>query len=280
MKLKRENIQTKSGTSFACIDFDLPSFDSHYHYHPEIELTWIVQSEGQRLIGDTLSPFSPGDLVLIGSNVPHQYRNWESGRAHSLVIQFKREVFGEGLLELPEFHEVRRLLDASTRGLSFSDNTRAAAQKRIKKLQGTNSGLRRMLQLIDLLNLLSEDEDAQPIASITYAEPVKYKKMDRLERVLNYLEAHWQKSIPLAEISKVAALHPQSMSRFFRQHLGMSFQEYLIQLRISRAARLLLESDRTVVDIAFDCGFNNLANFNRHFQSIYKQTPSHYRQTA
>ncbi|MGJ8638118.1 MAG: helix-turn-helix domain-containing protein [Opitutaceae bacterium] len=278
MKLTRENIQPDSGSSFACIDFDLPAFDAHYHYHPEIELTWILQSEGQRLIGDNLSTFAPGDFVLIGSNVPHQYRNWEPRRAHSLVIQFRQDMFGSGFLELPEFRTVRALLDNSARGLRFSESTRTAAQKQVKRLHSMEPGSHRILQLIELLHLLSEDHEAQPIASLAYAEPVKHKKMDRLERVLNYLEAHWQESIPLAEISKVAALHPQSMSRFFRQHLGMSFQDYLIQLRVSRAARQLLESDRTIVDIAFDCGFNNLANFNRHFQTLYNQTPSQYRQ--
>jgi len=278
MKLTRENIQTDSDSSFACFDFDLPKFDPHYHYHPEIEITWILRSEGQRLIGDDLAPFSPGDFILIGSNVPHQFRNWEAGHAHSQVIQFRREMFGDSLLKLPEFQNVRDLLDRSARGLTFSDDTRRAAQKKFKQIHQNAPGPSRILQLIELLNLLSKDPDAQPIASITYAEPVKHKKMDRLERVLNYLEAHWQGSIPLADISEVAALHPQSMSRFFRQHLGMSFQDYLIQLRISRAARLLLETDRTILDIAFDCGFNNLANFNRHFLSIYKQTPSNYRQ--
>ena len=277
MKLSRENISLGSGNSFARLDFDLPQFDTHYHYHPEVEITLIVESEGLRLIGDAQEPFEPGDLVMIGSGVPHQYRNWKSGRARSRVIQFKREVFGNGVWELPEFQRVKRLLEAAGRGLSFSEVTRAAAMGQIAKVFDGEEGPGPLIDLLELLRILSEDGGARQMASPVYAEPVKRKGIDRLQRVLNYIEQHWQEAIPLAEAAKAAALHPQSLSRFFQQHLGMNFQEYLIQLRIGRAARLLLESERTVVDIAFHCGFNNLANFNRHFQAVYQRTPSAYR---
>ena len=99
MKLTRENVQPRRGSSFARLEFDLPEFDTHYHYHPEIEITWIVSSEGQRLIGDAIESFHPGDLALIGSNVPHQYRNWRRGRARSKVIQFRQDLFGPELLD-------------------------------------------------------------------------------------------------------------------------------------------------------------------------------------
>ena len=277
MKLSRENIQPHSGASFARLDFDLPQFDTHYHCHPEIEITWIVESEGQRLVGDTLESFEPEDLILIGSNVPHQYRNWGEDRARSKVIQFRRDLFGIGFLDLPELSKIKRLLDRAARGLRFSDAVRRAAFQQLQKVFEAPEGAGPLIELLELLKIMSMDEGSSPIASAVYAEPVKLKKIDRLQRVLNYLETHWQESVTLKEAAKVAALHPQSMSRFFQQHLGMNFQEYLIQLRIGRAARLLLETERTVVDIAFHCGFNNLANFNRHFQSVYQQTPSAYR---
>ncbi len=277
MKLSRENIQPHAGCSFARIDFDLPQFDMHYHYHPEIEITWIVESEGQRLVGDSLEPFKPGDLVLIGSNVPHQYRNWQRGRARSRVIQFKREMFGASLVELPEFARINRMLERASRGLAFSEPVQKSALMQISRVFKAEVGPSTLVSLIELLRILSEDEDTRELASVVYSEPVKQKKIDRLQRVLNYLEKHWQEAVTLEDAAKVAALHPQSMSRFFRQHLGMTFQEYLIQLRVGRAARLLLETERTVVDVAFHCGFNNLANFNRHFQSAYQMPPSSYR---
>ncbi|MEX1048982.1 MAG: AraC family transcriptional regulator [Akkermansiaceae bacterium] len=277
MKLVLENVQTQPGSSFAWQAYDLPHFDHHYHHHPEIEITWILESEGQRLIGDSLEAFGPGDLVMIGSHLPHQYRNWKSGRACSRVIQFDHLRFGRDFFGLPEFSRIRQLLIDSARGICFSDATRLAAQRQMAALFASESSPAQVLALLGLLNLLSEDPEPRKIASSTYTKPVNLKQINRLQRVLNYLEIHWQETVTLADVAKVAALHPQSISRFLRQHLGMNYQEYLIQLRIGRAARLLLESDRTVMNIALDCGYNNLANFNRHFHAAYGKTPSVYR---
>jgi AraC-like DNA-binding protein len=278
MKLFVEHVQLQSGSSFACLDFNLPAFDHHYHHHPEIEITCILESSGQRLIGDSLAPFVPGDLVLIGSNLPHLYRNWQSGRARSRVIQFKRECFGPEFFGLTEFGRINRLLDDAARGINFSPSIRLAARRKMATLSKTTPGPMRIVRLLELLQILSKDPNSQKIASGAYTKPVNVKKIERLQRVLNYLENHWRQTVTLEEVARVAAFHPQSMSRFFHQHLGMTFQDYLIQLRISRAAQMLLETERTVAAVAFDCGFNNLANFNRHFLNIRGRTPSRYRQ--
>jgi AraC-like DNA-binding protein len=246
MKLSRENVQPQAGSSFARLEFVLPEFDTHYHYHPEIEITWIVESEGQRLVGDCL----------------------------------ERELFGNELWRLPEFDRIDRMLERSTRGLFFSSATSRLARGSMLKVFRAQEGPSSVIELLELLNILSSDERSVPIASAVYSQPVKTKKIDRLQRVLNFLESRWREPVTLTEAAEVAALHPQSMSRFFRKHLGVTFQAYVVQLRVRRAAQALLESDRKVVDIAFDCGFNNLANFNRSFHSAYGQTPSAYRKRA
>ena len=277
MKPTRENIQPLHGRSFTCLDIDLPEFDHHYHYHPEIELTWIVQGEGQRQVGDSIAAFEDGDLVMIGANVPHHYRNWQRGRARSKVIQFKRDLFGSDFFKLSEFAGIARLLGDAGRGVTFSATTRRAALRQIRRIFRSSGGPRQVMRLIGLLHTLSEDVERVSLASIAYAEPMKLQKIERLQRVLNFLDDQWREPVSLADAARVAALHPQSMSRFFQQHLGMNFQDYLLKLRLGRAARRLLETDRTVADIAFHSGFNNLANFNRHFKSAYHQTPSDYR---
>ncbi len=277
MKPTRENIQPNQGSSFSCLEIDQPEFDSHYHYHPEFEITWIVEGEGQRLIGDVVEPFCLGDLVVIGGGVPHQYRNWKSGRARAKVIQFSRDVFGSDFLRMPEFEGIRQLLDEAARGLRFSVEVQKMACCQIDELFESASESNRALRLMALLDTLGQDSERESVASDVYAKPVKVKKMERLERVLNYLEGHWRESITLADAAQVAALHPQSLSRFFRQHLGMNFQEYLVRLRVSRAAQRLIETDRTVADIAFECGFNNLSNFNYQFKRIKGGRPSEFR---
>lgn len=277
MRLIREHVRLDSGTSFACLTLDLPEFDNAYHHHPEIEITSIEESQGQRLIGDAIHPFAPGDLVLIGANLPHHFRNWCPGRARAKVIQFRPDAWGRHFFQLPEFRRIAALFDKASRGLTFSETAAATARAQIQRLFAAEAGAERLAVLLELLHALSLDPDPAPIAGVAYARPVNRKQIERLQRALNYIEQHWTEPLRLTDAAAAASLHPQSMSRFFQQHLGVNFQDYLIRLRLTRAARLLLESDRTVADIAFCCGFNNLSNFNRHFHATYSRTPSEYR---
>lgn len=277
MRLVRENVRPQIGSSITCLSLETPQFDNQYHHHPETELTWIEESEGQRLIGDAVEPFQAGDLALIGGGMPHHYRNWAAGRARAKVIQFCPERFGEALLALPEFRAVSLLLAESARGLTFSAPVRREARAAIRRLFEEKEAAMRLVRLLEVLHLLSGDPARRAVASPVYGKPIHARKLERLQRALNYIESRWTEPIRLEEAARVAALHPQSMSRFFRQHLGLSFQEYLVRLRLTRAARLLIETDRTVADIAFSCGFNNLANFNRHFLAAYTCTPTAYR---
>ena len=260
------------GRSFACLEIDQSEFDSHYHHHREFEMTWIQESEGQRLIGDTVEGFEAGDFVLIGRWVPHQYRNWKQGRARARVIQF--DYAPDGVLDI---HDVMAFLEGASRGWRFSDSVRLQAADLMASLFEAERATDRLLSLIELLLALSRDTNRAPIASVAYEPTFNRSKVERLQRVLSYLEKHWEETITLGEVAEVAALHPQSLSRFFGQHLGMSFQEYLLQLRISHAARLLIETDRTVSDIAFSCGFNNLSNFNAQFKRIKGRPPRSFR---
>ena len=265
------------GRSFVCLEIDQSEFDSHYHHHREFEMTWIQESEGQRLIGDAVEGCEAGDFVLIGRWVPHQYRNWKQGRARARVIQFRSEMFGADFLGLPEMVEVMAFLEGASRGWRFSDSVRLQAADLMASLFEAERATDRLLSLIELLLALSRDTNREPIASVAYEPTFNRSKVERLQRVLSYLDKHWEETITLGEVAEVAALHPQSLSRFFGQHLGMSFQEYLLQLRISHAARLLIETDRTVSDIAFSCGFNNLSNFNAQFKRIKGRPPRSFR---
>jgi AraC-like DNA-binding protein len=277
MKPTRETILPGAGRSFVCLDIDQSEFDRHYHHHPEFEITWILESEGQRLIGDSVEGFGPGDLVLIGRWVPHQYRNWRRGKARARVIQFRSEMLGDDFLSLPEVSDLVPFLDGANRGWSFSTPVSKEAITLMQGIFEQKRGTARLLGLIELLSFLSADRNRKPIASVAYQGTANRQKVERLQRVLSYLEEHWNDTVKLDDVAQVAALHPQSLSRFFGQHLGMSFQEYLVQLRISRAARLLIETDRTVSDIALSCGFNNLSNFNAQFKRIKGQSPRGFR---
>lgn len=276
MKMILEKVTVDEQASFRCLEWDKPDFECPHHFHPEIEITHILASSGERLAGDRFDTFSPGDLAMFGPNLPHRYRNWKSGRAHSRVVQFRLDALGD-TFALPECRRIRRLIQDSAGGLQFSESVSKQGHRLIARLFKAPPGPQRIALLLELLDVFSRDDERQRMASHDFMVPEKPKQGKRLERVLNHIDAHWQEKLSLDEVAQIACLHPQSLSRYFRKHLGKTFQEYLIELRLSRASCELLQTNRTISDIAFDCGFNNLANFNRSFLARYKCSPREYR---
>lgn len=277
MRINFEKVSPDTETSFRCLEWDEPNFDCPYHYHPEIEITEILTSEGERLVGDRFDTFSPGDLAMFGSHLPHRYKNFQRGRCRSRVVQFHPDAWGTAFFDCPEMRVVNRLFQRAERGLLFSETTRKRARPKLAQMFQVKQGSPRLRLLFELLELLSEDLAARPMASRGFVRSKNSDPKRRLQRVLDYIDDHWTDRLQLEEVAHVANLHPQSLSRYFRQHLRKSFQAYLIELRLSRAARELLITNRTVTDIAFSSGFNNLAHFNRQFRKIYQRTPSEYR---
>jgi AraC-like DNA-binding protein len=214
---------------------------------------------------------------MFGPGLPHRYKNWKCRKAHSRVLQFRIDALGSDFLDLPECRSIRKLIQDASRGLQFSEAIRKEGCRVMSRLFKTPIGPGRISRLIELLDILSHDTDPEPMASHDYMAPENIEQDKRLERILIFIDTHWQDTISLSDVAKVARLHPQSVSRYFRRRLGRTFQDYVVELRLSRAARELLDSKRTVSDIAFNCGFNNLANFNRLFLSRYQVSPRDYR---
>ncbi len=272
-----ENVTICDGGAFACLEFRGKAFDCPYHFHPEIEITWILAGEGQRLVGDSLESFSPGDLVMQGAGLPHMYRNWSAGFAHSRYIQFRRDVFGERFFLLPEFRAVENLLRRAARGILFSGGVTQAACRKMKAVYSKPPGPDRVAAFLELLGILATDTHARALAGIHDADP---STSETARRILNYIEDHWDAEVRIHEAAQAAGMHPRSMNRFFKRCMGRTFQEYVGELRLGRAAREFIETDRRISEIAFACGFNNLSNFNRLFLRRYGMNPSAYKMRA
>lgn len=280
MRMVYEKIVSGDDTSFHCREWNDADFDCPHHFHPELEITLILASRGERLVGDAFDTFAPGDLAMFGPNLPHAYRNEKTGRAHSLVVQFLPDALGEGFFDLPGLDAVRQLLRDASRGLTFSEPTRRAGRRIMTRLFNAESPVRRVSLLLELLDVLSADAERKEMASHDFMVPDTVEQGRRLERILHTLDTRWREPISLADVAEAVGLHPQSLSRYFRRHVGMTCQQYLMELRLSRAARAVLDTDRQISDIAFDCGFNNLAHFNRQFLARYHASPRDYRAAA
>ncbi len=247
-----------------------------WHFHPEIELTWIREGRGTRLVGDHSAPFEPDDLVLIGPNLPH---TWFSSGGRScpnaaVVAQFR--MFPEALLALPEFAPISGLLARASQGVSFSGSTGRRIGTRLRRLLQEN-GLPSWLKLANLLGDLAACHDGEPLASKGYWNKGSHQIASRLERVMAHIDLNFRDDLPLADAAQIAGLTPSAFSRFFKKMTRKTFVDYRTFCRVRAACSLLEETDLSIAEIAYDCGFGNLANFNRRFLREKRLTPGQFR---
>jgi len=281
MRIKFENISSNTGSSFAVREKKERRFRGTYHFHPEIELTQIVVGRGLRLIGDDISSYSADDLVLIGRNLPHRYVSDGSSEtmSHARVIQFSPEFLGSTFLDSAEMIGPRRLIAEASRGLCFSPKVVANADQILRQLFDSK-GMHRLLLLLELLDLLASGRKFRKIASAGFVSNVDKYESNKINRAINYLNDNLQDPITLDEIAALLDVSPATCNRLFRKSLGKPFKDFLIEVRVSYACKLLLESSEPIINVAWACGFRNLSNFNRLFKTRKKKTPSAYRKHA
>jgi len=257
------------------------AFPFSWHYHPEVELTWIEAGGGSRVVGDHIESYGPGDLVLLGGGLPH---TWSSesprgrARAHrAVVVQFPPELFGGEATAGAEFFAIKDLLARAARGVAFSTTVAERERETLVALT-TASGLEAWCKLALLLDRLARTDEARLLASEGYAPSAGQGARRRFERALAFIETHLaDESLYLRQVAQAVHLTPSAFSRFFQRMAGRSFVDHVNELRVARAARLLAETDRSVAEIAFACGFGNLANFNRRFRERKHMSPRDFR---
>ena len=260
------------------------SFECPWHFHDEFELILVVQSGGYRMVGDHLAPLRPGDLVLVGPNLPHIYQNDEGapGRippVHALLIQFRENCLGDGWLSLPALDPVRRLLQRARLGLHISGVTRDKVAATILEMAKC-AGLRRIIHFLAILDLLAASRDCRTLASHGFAAADNLFDQKRMDRVCQFIHERLDRPVFLPELARLVHLSEGAFSRFFRAHTGKTFPEFVNELRVGRACRLLAEGEMNVTEVAFACGFSNLSNFNRQFHRLKQATPRAFRKAV
>lgn len=268
--------------SFAVRRFRLKKFPSGWHYHPEIELTYIVESSGRRWVGDHVNNYEAGDLVLIGSNVPHYWMNDETGRpgemAHSVVVQFRPDCFGAEFFDLVEMRAVDDLLRRSTRGLQFHGKARERAAERMTGLLG-KEGLPRFLELIAILGELAGSEECDPLSSPGFTPKPDSESMDRVDRIYDYISRRSGSDFSHAELAEMLGMSQSGLSHYFKRTVGTTLSSFVAEVRIGQACRHLIIGERPVSEIAFKAGFENLSSFNAWFRRLRGMSPRAFRQS-
>lgn len=265
------NCNVVRGKSFGCV----------WHFHPEIELTLTQKARGHRMVGDNLTILRPGDMVLIGSNLPHDWQNdvHAPGGAQPvehMCIHFSPDWLGKDWLELPAMQQVKKLLARAVLGLQVTGRTRDEVEE-IMLTMPEQRGLPRVLSLLQILHKLSISNELVTIASRGFAPELDPHDEERVNRVSQYIQSHLEETIYLEDLAALVHLSPGAFSRFFKARTGKTVPGFINELRIGRACRLLAETDMPVTEIAFSCGFPNLANFNRQFLRLKKMPPREWR---
>ncbi len=275
MKAIFEDIPSKKGiSSFYSAYLKVPFFEFKWHYHPEYELTFIIKGNGFRIVGNSQEPFTAGDLVLLGSNLPHTWwgKPEELLNSEAIVIQFSHE-FISPFLTLNEGHLIHELISQASRGLKFTVDE--SISKAIFDIIETE-GLERVLKLISILNLLSIQESKQ-LATRSFQNVISKKFETRINKVCTFIQNHYAEPISLRDVADIVYMSESNFCKFFKKATNSTFSEYLNEQRINEACRLLISTDELISKISQDCGFESLSYFNRVFLRKKQMTPTVFR---
>ncbi|MFH1121510.1 MAG: AraC family transcriptional regulator [Bacteroidota bacterium] len=284
MKASYEHIDT--GVSHKQRWVSLPSFEFYWHYHPEVELTYIFKGNGERIVGDHIGSFSVGDLVMVGPNLPHTWTSFgtesvsDSDSCQAIVVQFRAEIFEDRATHFPEFDTIRNLLALSSRGIRFNPEIAEEAGKRLMLLRGMQ-GLQWLAGFWTVLDFLGNSEDFTLLSSVGYSPSLKMLNQERITKVFQFLVQNFKRDIRLKHAADLVFMTETSFSRYFKKNAGITFNGYLNELRLSRVCRLLTDHpEKNISEVAWESGFRSSTHFNRVFREKKKCSPSEFRRIS
>lgn len=284
MKLILKNTDSFVNERLNITKKEIPCLDSSWHYHPQYELLYISQSNGIRFVGDSVSQFFPGDLVLVGPYLPHLWRNDASyyseedeNKVKTIVLKFTKDFIGEGTFNHPEFSEINSLLEESKFGVSFSNKIASTLHNELVNIIDL-SPAEQSIKLLDVLNRLSVTNEKSVLSSSDMRQYTT-DNSQRLDEVIKYISDNYADYISLQDVSDIACMTTNSFCRFFKKMTNKSFTRFLNEVRVRNASRLLVQNDFPVSDVCYAVGYKSITNFNRQFKEIMGCTPKGYRQT-
>ena len=278
-----EQVLTAENETFLWRIDDYPWARSVWNFHPEFEIHLIRKSTGTVFIGDYIGEFSQGHLTIVGGNLPHNWvshiRAGETVDSRDLVVQFSPEKLKKASTYLPEIGALNKFLELALRGILFVGETARIGANALEAM-GDARGLGRLNQFLQLLELLAASNTYKVLSSPGFSPDLNSSALDIMQRCTSYICDRMASDLSLTDVAKVAGMTESTFSRFFQKNSGRSFTDYLTELRVGRACRLLTETQRPVSAICYEVGYLNLSNFNRNFLKRRGMTPSRYRDLA
>ena len=285
MKPIIEKVAVPQEYSFSTETVSLPFFKSKWHFHEKTEIILIIDTSGIGFIGDGSAFFSGNTVAIVGSGVPHVWQNHkdyfepDSGLvARSIVIKFEEDFLGEPFLNLPGNTLIKDLLlNRSKRGMLFRNEAKATLTGLIYEISKTTSDFNRLMLLIRILNIMAGTKDFEYVSSPSYSKVIKSNDYERLDKVFKYVMTNFQQKIELEEIAQIASLSPSAFCKYFKSRTLKTFTQFLNEVRIGHACKLLMDKNVNVNQACYMSGFKYLSYFYRQFQTIHHVTPLKYK---
>jgi AraC-like DNA-binding protein len=249
-----------------------------WHYHPEIELVYVNGGAGKRQVGSHVSYYTEGDLILIGSNLPHcGFTNEQTGNKNETVIQMKSEFLGTAFLESPEMNTIQSLLDRAKTGIAFEGEAKKRIGSKIEVMENQQP-FERLLTLLQVLHELELSTDYKILNAEGFSIEMQMQDNERINNVFNYVKDHFQETITLEEIAQLVSMTVPSFCRYFKKLTHKTFTKFVNDYRLVHACKLLAEKPISITEICYESGFNNFSHFNKSFKEFTGKSASQYRQ--
>ncbi|PKV62930.1 AraC family transcriptional regulator [Pontibacter ramchanderi] len=282
MKSHLIKISTAPTQSFSIRQDKVPFINNRWHYHPELELIHIRQGEGLQFVGDSIQRFCSGDLLLIGSNLSHYWRFDDAYfgedpklKADVCVAHFGENFWGETFSNLPENKLIKATLEKAKLGMQITGKTRQTVGRLLdESLQA--DGARRIILLLEILDLISRSSQTQMLSSIGFKMKLEKAEEERIGRIYEYSLANFRNKIELQEIASVAYLSHNSFCRYFKSKTRKTYSQFLIEIRVGQACKLIMENRLDMKQVCYESGFNNLTSFYKCFKKITGKSPLLY----
>ncbi|WP_163379660.1 AraC family transcriptional regulator [Cyclobacterium sp. SYSU L10401] len=283
MKKPFQKSRIPEQNAFVIKELKAPFFDKNWHFHPEYQLFLVLKGRGTRFVGDDMRTFKAHDLVFSGPNLPHLWRNDQEYfekdsqlMTHGIVVYFPENFIGRELLQKEEFEELQGLLGKASLGLEILGETNEKIRPLLINLLD-QKGLEKIIGLLRILLLMARSTEVNPIVQAGYVNANKESEKDRMSRVYAFVMDHFQQAIKLEEVAGLINMSSSSFSRYFKSRMNKSFSDFLSEVRISHACKLLHKENLNISEVSYECGFNTLSNFNRQFKEKMNMTPLAYK---
>jgi len=276
-----EVVNSVSHQSYLLRIFEEEAFISPYHYHPEFELTLITKGSGKRYIGNHMANFDEGDLVFLGGNLPHCWKtdpvNKGMINAGSIVIQFTHDFLGTTFFDKPEMMEIQHLLKRGNHGIEFNKSVVPEIEEALRNMIREEGRFRKLFHLFDILFKLATTSEYQLLTRQSTIFKQKCTDLERLNTVYSYIIDNFKTGVSLNGAARLANMTPNAFCKYFKKSTRKTFIEVVVDYRLHYSTTQLINTNKSIGQICYDCGFNDVAHFSRMFKMKMKTSPLQYR---